>query len=61
MSHPSPIEVARSLVEGLRADERGGHVADFDAELIARIAHVLEGERMHARYLFDFYAMPNGS
>ena len=57
-NQPSPHDVARAIVEGMRADERGGYVADFDAELTRRIADVIAGEREQARTVFDFYAIP---
>ena len=62
-SQPTPLEVARSVFEGLLNDGHFGAMpasADGCAELVKRIAHVIEGERGHARYLFEYYGMASG-
>ncbi len=52
------IDIARGLVEGMRNDERGDHLRrDFDDELAARIADIIEGERQRAREVFGYYGM----
>jgi hypothetical protein len=59
-SQPTPLEVARGIVEGLLSDGHLGAMPatrDGCAELITRIAHVIDGERQHARFLFEYYGM----